>query len=108
MARKIKTKSKCPICKKDFQTQGYTIRQGMLKGVFCSDSCFCSDKCKNKFDTLLRDSQIKPKNEMKKKCKVIGCINRVMDGDFGLKGHTYGYCQIHKIEGTAEEITQSD
>lgn len=37
-------------------------------------------------------------------CKVVGCNNHVMNGDFGLEGHTYGYCQIHKIEGTAEEI----
>jgi len=42
---------------------------------------------------------------MKEKCKVIGCNNRVMKGTFGLSGHTYGYCQIHKIEGTAEETT---
>jgi len=28
-----------------------------------------------------------------------------MKGTFGLSGHTYGYCQIHKIEGTAEETT---
>ena len=38
------------------------------------------------------------------KCKVIGCNNSVMDGDFGLETHRDGYCQIHKIEGTAEEI----
>ncbi len=37
-------------------------------------------------------------------CCVIGCNNHVIDGNFGLKGHRYGYCQIHKIEGTAEEI----
>ncbi len=41
----------------------------------------------------------------KKKCCVINCNNRVMNGDFGLEGHRWGYCQIHKIEGTAEEIT---
>lgn len=39
------------------------------------------------------------------KCKVIGCKNRVMVGNFGLPGHKNGYCQIHKIEGLAEEIT---
>ncbi len=41
---------------------------------------------------------------MMEKCKVLGCNNHVMDGDFGLEGHRYGYCQIHKIEGTAKEI----
>ena len=41
--------------------------------------------------------------EHKQKCKVIECKNRVMDGNFGLEGHLYGYCQIHKIEGTAKE-----
>lgn len=40
------------------------------------------------------------------KCKVIGCRNSVMDGYFGSKSHRYGYCQIHKIEGTAEEIIE--
>lgn len=44
---------------------------------------------------------------MLEKCKVLGCNNRVMDGDFGSKSHRYGYCQIHKIEGTAEETTHS-
>ena len=39
------------------------------------------------------------------KCKVVGCENSVMNGNFGLEGHRYGYCQIHKIEGTAEEVT---
>lgn len=39
------------------------------------------------------------------KCKVINCNNREMDGDFGIEGHRWGYCQIHKIEGTVEETT---
>ncbi len=38
-------------------------------------------------------------------CCVINCNNRVMYGDFGLKHCRYGYCQIHKIEGTVEETT---
>ena len=38
-----------------------------------------------------------------KQCQVIDCKNHVMEGDFGLEGHQYGYCQIHKINGTFEE-----
>jgi len=44
------------------------------------------------------------------KCKVVGCKNRIMKGNFGvkeLKGH-YGYCQIHKIEGLVKEIKSKD
>lgn len=40
------------------------------------------------------------------KCKVIGCNNSVMEGKFGLQSYRYGYCQIHKIEGTWAETTQ--
>jgi len=35
------------------------------------------------------------------KCKVINCNNRTTSGE-------NGYCQIHTIEGTAEETTQFD
>ena len=42
------------------------------------------------------------------KCKVKGCNNRVMDGNFGLEGHRWGYCQIHKIEGIAKEVIQDE
>lgn len=38
-------------------------------------------------------------------CKVKGCNNHVMEGRFGLESFRYGYCQIHKIEGTWEETT---
>lgn len=41
---------------------------------------------------------------MKNKCKVIGCNNREMDGDFGIEGHRWGYCQIHKIEGLVKDV----
>ena len=40
------------------------------------------------------------------KCKVLGCKNSVIKGNFGvleLKGH-YSYCQIHKIEGLIKEV----
>ena len=45
---------------------------------------------------------------MIKKCKVIGCNNRVMEikdkaRAESMKG-AYGYCQIHNIEGLVEEI----
>lgn len=40
-----------------------------------------------------------------KKCKVIGCNNMEMDGEFGDPSLRYGYCQIHKIEGLVKEIT---
>lgn len=44
---------------------------------------------------------------MKYKCKVIGCNNSVMEikessKNESMKG-TYGYCQIHNIEGLVEE-----
>ena len=40
-------------------------------------------------------------------CKVKGCNNHVMEGKFGLESFRYGYCQIHKLEGTWEETTPS-
>ncbi len=43
------------------------------------------------------------------KCKVIGCDNRVMTGlkkVHPLMEGTYGYCQIHQIEGLVKEISQ--
>ena len=43
------------------------------------------------------------------KCKVVGCNNRVMkmkeSGKAESMKGTYGYCQIHNIEGLAEEVT---
>ena len=42
------------------------------------------------------------------KCKVLDCNNHVMDGNFGLESHRYGYCQIHKIEGTIVEVSSKD
>lgn len=53
MARKIKTISKCPMCKCNFDTEGYTIRQRALQGVFVADKSFCSDECREKFKILL-------------------------------------------------------
>lgn len=42
-----------------------------------------------------------------KKCKVIGCNNRVMQiresGKHETMKGTYGYCQIHNIEGLVQE-----
>jgi len=40
----------------------------------------------------------------KEKCKVLGCKNSVMEGEFGHLSLRYGYCQIHKIEGLVEQI----
>ena len=41
----------------------------------------------------------------KEKCKVLGCNNRVCDGDFGEPDSLrYGYCQIHKLEGLVKEV----
>ncbi len=48
---------------------------------------------------------ISDRSDKKETCCVINRKNHVMDGDFGLKNCRYGYCQIHKIEGTAEETT---
>ncbi|MFX0142037.1 MAG: hypothetical protein ACFFDN_50840 [Candidatus Hodarchaeota archaeon] len=45
-----------------------------------------------------------------KKCKVIGCKDHVMEGEFGVKeleGH-WGYCQIHKIEGLIKEKKKNE
>lgn len=53
MARKVKHKSTCPICKKGFDTAGYTIRQGILQGVFVADTHYCSKKCEDKFIRLI-------------------------------------------------------
>jgi hypothetical protein len=53
MARKIKTISKCPMCKTNFNTKGYTIRQGTLQGVFVVDESFCGEDCSEKFKILL-------------------------------------------------------
>ena len=53
MTRKIKIESKCPMCKCKYHTMGYTIRTGMLQGVFVQDKSFCSDECKEKFNILL-------------------------------------------------------
>ena len=44
----------------------------------------------------------------KEKCKVLGCNNRVYDGEIigedpSLK---YGYCQIHKLEGLVKEVEE--
>lgn len=45
---------------------------------------------------------------IKEKCKVIDCENFVMEIDEEVKHETmkgtYGYCQIHNIEGLVEEI----
>ena len=42
-----------------------------------------------------------------KKCKVIGCNNRVMQIRESAKHpsmkNSFGYCQIHNIEGLVEE-----
>jgi len=44
----------------------------------------------------------------KEKCKVIGCNNRVMEireeAKHETMKETYGYCQIHNIEGLVKEI----
>ena len=40
----------------------------------------------------------------KEKCKVLGCKNRVCDGDFGDPSLLRGYCQIHKLEGLVKEV----
>jgi len=40
------------------------------------------------------------------KCKVVGCNNSVMKGDFGDPSLRNGYCQIHKIEGLVEEVDE--
>ena len=44
---------------------------------------------------------------MTKKCKVIGCNNSVMELRDSSKHEdmvgTYGYCQIHNIDGLIEE-----
>jgi len=41
------------------------------------------------------------------KCKVIGCNNSVMDVPQHIRDEkmrwTYGYCQIHNIQGLVEE-----
>lgn len=55
MARKIKTTIKCPVCKKEFETFYYTIRQGIMQGIRVLDNSFCSDECEDKFNALLNE-----------------------------------------------------
>ncbi len=42
----------------------------------------------------------------KQKCKVLGCNNRVHDGDIGDLSLPYGYCKIHKLEGLVKEVEE--
>ena len=52
---------------------------------------------------LLIGINLKSKME---ECKVVGCKNSAMEGNFGvveLRGN-YGYCQIHNIEGCVKTV----
>lgn len=50
-----KRKINCSVCDKEFTTEQWVEEEGILKGQKIIKTTFCSDKCKKKFDKLIKE-----------------------------------------------------
>lgn len=57
MVKKTKFKTRCSMCKTEFETKTYIQPNGMLKGYRIIEDLFCSTSCKKKFDKLIENAE---------------------------------------------------